>query len=109
MTTGERIKQSRKQLGLSAEKLAAKININPATVYRWEKGDIEKVPAAMLEPLANALQTTPEYLMGWETPENKDDITDQDLAAFAQDFSRLPAEKQKQVLDYMRFLLSTHE
>ena len=31
-----------------------------------EKGDIEKVPGAVLEPLARVLHTTPAYLMGWE-------------------------------------------
>ena len=73
---GERIKELRKRLSLSAEKLASMINVSPATIYRWEKGHIEKVPATMLEPLADALQTTPEYLMGWETIKPKVVSTD---------------------------------
>ena len=75
MTTGERIKLCRKRLSLSAEKLASIISVSPATIYRWEKGDIEKVPGSVLEPLADALQTTPEYLAGWgqDQPDKKND------------------------------------
>ena len=42
MTTGERIKLQRKKLSMSAEQLAEKVNLSPATIYRYEKGDIEK-------------------------------------------------------------------
>ncbi len=65
MTTGMRIKGRRKQLGLPAEYLADQLGISPATVYRYEKGDIEKVPSQILPQLAAILQTTPAYLMGW--------------------------------------------
>lgn len=66
MTTGERIKKRRKEIGFSAEKLAEKLGISPATIYRYEKGDIVKIPGSILEPLAEILQTTPSVLMGWE-------------------------------------------
>lgn len=71
MTTGERIKLRRKELFISAETLAEKIGVSPATIYRYEKGDIEKVPITILNPLADALHTTPGYLMGWEDAENE--------------------------------------
>lgn len=66
MTTGERMKQRRKEIGLSAEKVAERLGVSPATIYRYEKGDIEKVPADSLAEIAKILQTTPAYLMGWE-------------------------------------------
>lgn len=66
MTTGQRMKSRRKEIGLSAEKVAEMLGVSPATVYRYEKGDIEKVPGDLLDPIAKALQTTPGYLMGWE-------------------------------------------
>ena len=74
MTTGERIKLRRKETGISAETLADRIGVSPATVYRYEKGDIEKVPGNLLEPIADALSTTPAYLMGWsDQPEDYDE------------------------------------
>lgn len=73
MTTGERIKCRRKELSMSAEQLAEKVNLSPATIYRYEKGDIEKVPADILKKVARALNSSPAYLMGWES-ENKPQI-----------------------------------
>lgn len=66
MTTGQRMKARRKEIGLSAERVAEILNVSPATIYRYENGDIEKVPGDRLKPIAAALQTTPQALMGWE-------------------------------------------
>ena len=66
MTTGERIKLRRKELGLSAEYLADKLKVSPATIYRYENGAIERLRGDVLEPLSKILHTTPAYLMGWE-------------------------------------------
>ena len=70
MNVGKRIKQAREKLGLSADDLAAALDIDRSTVYRYESNFIEKLPTKILEPLAEILKTTPGYLMGW-----KDDIT----------------------------------
>ena len=66
MTTGDLIKARRKEIAMSAERLAEKVGVSPATIYRYEKGDIEKVPVDVLKNIATALNTTPAYLMGWE-------------------------------------------
>ena len=65
MNTGDRIKQRRLELGLTADDLAQKIGKSRATIYRYENGDIENMPTPILEPLAKALDTTPADLMGW--------------------------------------------
>ena len=62
MTIGERIKLKRKELGITVDDLAVRLNKNRATIYRYES---EKLPTTVLEPLAKALNTTPAYLMGW--------------------------------------------
>lgn len=66
MNVGHRMKQRRKELKLSADVVAEKIGVNRSTVFRYEKGDIEKLPIEILEPLSEILQTTPQYLMGWD-------------------------------------------
>jgi len=66
MTTGERIKKRRKQLGLSVDFIAGKIGKDRATIYRYESDEIENMPLNVLEPLARALKVSPSYLMGWE-------------------------------------------
>ena len=67
MTTGDLIKARRKEIAMSAERLAEKVGVSPATIYRYEKGDIEKVPVDVIKDIAKALNTTPAYLRGWET------------------------------------------
>lgn len=64
--TGKQIKKRRKQLNMSADELAEKLGVSRSTIFRYEKGDIDKVPAEYINSLAKALSTTPAYLMGWE-------------------------------------------
>lgn len=68
---GDRIKQRRLEIGLSVDQVAEKIGKNRATVYRYESSEIEKFPIDVLEPLADALRTTPAYLMGWADGEQE--------------------------------------
>jgi repressor LexA len=68
MTIGQKIKERRKSLGMSAEELGYLIGKNPATIYRYEKGDIEKLPSTILGPLAKALNCSAgELIAGADT------------------------------------------
>ena len=79
MTIGERIKKRRTEIGLSVDELAAKIGKDRATVYRYESKKIEKLPINILKPLAEALQTTESYLMGWEDA-TIEDLTNHEIS-----------------------------
>lgn len=72
MNIGQRIKERRKELGISADDLAGRLGKDRSTIYRYEKGDIENLPLDILEPIATALSTTPQYLMGWDNSQNND-------------------------------------
>lgn len=63
MQINQRIKNRRKELGLSAEKVADIIGVSPATIYRYESADIMNMGIDKLVPLADALNTTPIYLI----------------------------------------------
>ena len=65
MSIGERIKNRRKELGLSVDDVANSLGKNRATVYRYESNEIENLPITILEPLSKILKTTTGYLMGW--------------------------------------------
>lgn len=84
VNVGERIKRRRKQLGLSAEKVADELGVSPATVYRYESNEIMNMRIDKLEPIAKALHTTPAFLMGWG--ENSGDLPE---GALPIDLSRL--------------------
>ena len=70
MDVGERIKNRRKQLGLSAEQIAAELGVSPATVYRYESNEIMNMRIDKLEPIAKALHIST-YLRGSYIPKQK--------------------------------------
>src|SRR5690606_37135277 len=50
--------------------LGEAIGKNRATIYRYEKNEIEDMPYTIVSKLAKALNLSPSYLMGWEDSEN---------------------------------------
>ena len=121
MKIGDRIKERRKELKMSAEELGAKLGKDRSTIYRYEKGDIENLPLDILEPIASALNTTPQYLMGWDEAVKKEInenpvksaqihiemIEDIDLTDLFQDFKLLDARERKIVKDLAHSLAET--
>lgn len=67
---GERIREKRNSLDLSQEELAKKIGYTyRSTVSKMELGETVFKPS-MLVKLADALQTTPSWLAGWDQDNN---------------------------------------
>lgn len=64
MTIGERMRQRRKEIGLSADQVAERLGVDRTTLYRYERGAISKVPSDVLAKVAQILFTSPAYLMG---------------------------------------------
>lgn len=75
MSVGKRINKRRKQLGLSVDDVAKRLNKNRATIYRYESSEIENMPLDIIKPLSKALNVHPSYLMGWD--EEKETISSQ--------------------------------
>lgn len=71
MNIGNRIKARRLELKMSADSLAKLTGKDRSTIYRYESGEIDKVSSEILITLANALDTTPSYLMGLDTEEEQ--------------------------------------
>ena len=114
MNTGDRIKQRRLELGLTADDLAEKIGKSRATIYRYENGDIENMPTPVLEPLAKALDTTPADLMGWQSSSISplhnnircENIEESELVL---SYRKLNKPNQSKVLTYSKSLLSAQQ
>lgn len=67
---GKRIKARRKQLGLSAEQVAERMGVSPATVYRYESNYISNMKIDKISPIAKVLNTSEAFLMGWTNNPN---------------------------------------
>lgn len=75
MDIGLKLKQRRQEMNVSVDELAQKLNVSRTTIYRYEKGEISKMPTETLEKIARILNTTPAYFMGWsDKPEVKSNI-----------------------------------
>ena len=103
MKIGERIKQRRKELRMSADKLGEILGKDRSTIFRYEKGDIENLPLDILQPIAKALSTTPEYLMGWSDKKTTapDKLTEGEELLLNL-FRQIPEDQQKVFLEMGR-------
>lgn len=66
MTTGEIIRTLRQQKGLSQEDLGKLVGVKRAAINKYETGLVINLRRDMIQKLANALNTTPTVIMGWE-------------------------------------------
>lgn len=110
MTTGERIRARRKEVGVSADELADKVGVSRSTIFRWENGFIEKMPGDKLVPIARALQTTVGYLMGWEDGQIPDSGAGDGYESEAKRFfEALPESRKLEALNYLRYLAANSD
>lgn len=65
MDLKERMRQRRKELGLTLEDVAKAVGTTRQTIQKYESGTVSNIPADKIEKIAAVLKTTPEYLMGW--------------------------------------------
>lgn len=66
MTVGDRIKQRRKEIGMSQTELAEKVGSTKQNIYKYENGIITNIPSDKIEMIAAVLSTSPGVLMGWD-------------------------------------------
>lgn len=67
----EKIKSLRLAKGLTLEQVGDYVGVGKSTVRKWENGIIENMRRDKIAKLAHILGTTPDYLMGWETPNDE--------------------------------------
>lgn len=61
---GLRMRQRRKELGLTLQNIADEIGVQNSTILRYEKGSFEKIKLPVIEAIAEALHVNPEWLIG---------------------------------------------
>ena len=103
--TGKRMQERRKQLGINADVLAEHLGVSRSTIFRYENGDIEKVPANLLSDIAKFLHTSEKYLMGWEDNPNTSSSSSPplilDYYEMLNDIGKREAEKRVEELTHL--------
>ena len=72
MDMGQKIYDLRIQKGMTLEELGDKVGVGKSTVRKWENGIIANMKRDKIAKLAEALGTSPAYLMGWDGEKSKD-------------------------------------
>lgn len=65
MSAGERIRQLRVRHCLTQAELGRMVGVEKAAINKYETGRVVNLKHDMIEKLANALCTTPEYIAGY--------------------------------------------
>lgn len=86
------IRQRRLYLHMTLEEIGNKVGVSKATVLRWETGEIKNIGRDKIIKLSNALEITPEYLLGLDA--NSTDIEN----------SNQLNHNEKELLKYFRLL-----
>ena len=72
---GERIKECRLGLGLSMPELGKRVGVNKSTIQRYEADGVDPKRTMIINGLADALLTTPEWLTGLSDDKEYDSYT----------------------------------
>lgn len=126
MDVGQRIKSLREEKGMTLEELGNKVGVGKSTVRKWETGIIANMRRDKIAKIADALETSPAYLMGWE--ENISHFSKKESLAEGCDesqndvlklqgnqkelhtiYQKLSSTNQDRVLLYAKNLLSTQQ
>ena len=87
---------------MSADELATSVGVSRSTIFRYEKGDIEKVGPDVLKKIADRLNVSPADLMGWDdTPVQELKIPTSPLVQkITEKAVKLTAPRKQKVLDF---------
>ena len=61
-----RIEELRKAADLTQEELGKKVGVTKATINKYEHGTVVNIKRSIIAKLAEVLNTTPSYLLGWK-------------------------------------------
>lgn len=112
MTIGERIKKRRNELGMTQQELANKLGYKSKSSINKIELNGRNLTQRKIKLIADALQTTPEYIMGWdkeyhietEIPYTKASLnialTDPRFQKIMLDYFNMPIEKKELFCDF---------
>lgn len=109
----QKIKDLRQQRGMTLEQVANIVGVGKSTVRKWETGMIANMKRDKIAALAQALGTTPAYLMGWKE-ETKEETNSPDQIILTEGeqkllelFRQIPEENRALVLEMIRAAVNT--
>ena len=66
MGMADRIKKRRIAMNYTQEELAQKLGLQKSAIAKYENGRVENIKRSIIARMAELLECSPAYLMGWE-------------------------------------------
>lgn len=113
MLSNVKLRERRKQLGLSMKEVANIVGVTEATISRWETGDISNMKRDKIALYAKALEVSPSEIMGLNVELEKlssnllrysDEQIPEELVILNRKAKNWSPEKRKQLLDMARVM-----
>ena len=99
-TINENIRSLRVEKGMTLQELASLVGTSKQTIQRYETGEISNIPYDKILKIAEVLHTTPQSLMGWDSPPGK--LTEKNLIDAI--YESLPPDAQARLYAYAKKL-----
>lgn len=105
MTIGQRIKARREELNMSQEELAIKIGYKSRSSINKIELDLYNLKQSKIKVIADALNVSPAYIMGWEEKKRPEPEVDSDLEEMTKIFNSLSEDNRAKLLELSRLYL----
>lgn len=97
MTIGKRIKARREEIGMSQKELAQKIGYKSKSSINKIELDVQQLRQSKIKAVADALSTTTDYIMGWDSDSDFEHI--KRLASYWKRFQELDEKSQELIME----------
>lgn len=96
MTVGTRIAELRAKKGISQTELGELLGTTKQTIYKYETGVVTNIPLDKLERIADVLEVSPAYIMGWDDKPPAPSLSDEAMK-LAKDYTHLDYHGKRMV------------
>ena len=101
-TIGDKIRVARESARMTQTELGKACGTTKQTIYKYETGAITNIPMDRLADIAEALNITVEYLMGWDNPSEA-------KRKMLKLWDSASESQQRRIIDIMEYVLSQAE
>ncbi len=103
MAMAERIKERRTFMGYTQEELGEKLGLQKSAIAKYENGRVENIKRSVIANMANLLECSPSYLMGWDADEHSKEASPKIMQYYDQlnDMGKHEAEKRVAELTHL--------
>lgn len=120
MNIGERIRARRLALGMSQQELAFKLGYKSRSSINKIELNARNITQQNIKAIADALFTTPEYIMGWDDLDEGEDMKkidakngiyklDFDEASMLLDYNNLTEEGKEALRNHVKLLMLMYQ